>query len=141
MRGSNSRPRRNSKVLSAPRSADWANGPVVSYAGDLWLETHVWKTKPSNSVILNAETINDYCKIQNNEMFQSFGKQNTISSADQRERERKKREEGGGEEGCQKVEKQEPIRAWDLVYDVIMRSSIPVALSYMFLFYLGESKH
>ena len=59
----------------------------------------------------------------------------------ERERERKKREEGGGEEGCQKVEKQEPIRAWDLVYDVIVRSSIPVALSYMFLFYLGESKH
>ena len=29
----------------------------------------------------------------------------------ERERERKKREEGGGEEGCQKVEKQEPIRA------------------------------
>jgi len=51
------------------------------------------------------------------EMFQSFEKQNTITSADQRERERerererKKREEGGGEEGCQKVETQEPIRA------------------------------
>ena len=71
-------------------------------------------------------------------MFQSFEKQNTITSADQSERERKKREEGGGEEGCQKVEKQEPIRAWYLVYDVIVRSSIPVAL---FLFYLGESKH
>ena len=44
-------------------------------------------------------------------MFQSFEKQNTITSADQREREGKKQEEGGGEEGCQKVEKQEPIRA------------------------------
>ena len=86
-------------------------------------------------------TINAYCKIQNNEMFQSFEKQNTITSADQRERESKNRAEGGGEEGCQKVEKQEPIRARDLVYDVIMRSSIPVALSYMFLSYLGESKH
>lgn len=40
-----------------------------------------------------------------------------------------------------RAKKQEPVRAWDLVYDVIVRSSIPVALSYMFLFYLGESKH
>ena len=41
-------------------------------------------------------TINDYCKIQNNEMFQSFEKQNTITSADQREREREKETRGRG---------------------------------------------
>ena len=61
-------------------------------------------------------------------MFQSFEKQNTITSADQRERERETRG-GGGEEECQKVKTQEPIRAWDLVYNVIMPASIPVAFS------------
>ena len=34
--------------------------------------------------------INDYCKIQNYVMFQSLEKQNTITSADQRERERER---------------------------------------------------
>ena len=37
--------------------------------------------------------INDYCKIQNYEMFQSLEKQNTITSADQREREREREKE------------------------------------------------
>lgn len=46
----------------------------------------------------------------------------------ERERERETRG-GGGEEGCQKVKSQEPIRACDLVYDVIMPASIPVAFS------------
>ena len=40
--------------------------------------------------------INDYCKIPNYEMFQSFEKQNTITSADQRDREREREKETRG---------------------------------------------
>ena len=38
-------------------------------------------------------------------------KNKTLLHQQIRERQKKKREEGGGEEGCRKVEKQEPIRA------------------------------